>query len=500
MKTSDGVHLEQELKLQATRRFDLAALADGVDGLAASPLETKKVSTVYYDTDDLRLTRWGTSLRFRRGEGWTVKFGTDDTNGALIRTEHRFTGPGAKPPAAALELLRAFLRGRDVKPVARLRTIRKSLLLRGATGEPVAEVADDDVRVVDGGRIVDRFRELEVELVNGAPISLLDGLRASLQRAGAGPVDPTPKNVRALGPAALAPSELDLGSPDADSTAADIIRSALAASVEMLLRCDAPLRVAMDPETVHQARVATRKLRSDLRTFMPLLREDWARALRAKIVWLSDEFGAVRDADVLVARLRQRAERLPEKDAPAARAILEVFVKQCTAARRGLAKIVREQRYEDLLEELVDAAADPRLERHASAPALAELPSLVEERWRKLCKAVEELGEEADDEQLHRLRIKAKRCRYAAEAIVPIGGKPVARFARRVQRLQKILGDLHDAVVAEERLHEIEGDRQTVFVAGALAAMESIAAEEARSTWRKAWRKAAKKSLRSWMS
>ncbi len=498
MKTSESVHLEQELKLQA-RRFDLGSLADGVDGLSASPLDTKKVSTVYYDTDDLQLTRWGCSMRFRRGEGWTIKLGSSDRNGALLRTEYRFTGPATKPPTPALELVRAFLRGREVHPVAKLRTTRKSLRLRGSTGEDLVEIADDDVRVLDEGRVVDRFRELEVELVDGAPSSLLDDLKTSLQRAGAGPVDPTPKNIRALGPAALAPSELDVGSPNAHSSAAEVIRWSLAASVEMLLRCDAPLRMAMDAETVHKARVATRKLRSDLRTFMPLLREEWARELRAKLKWLAGEFGTVRDADVLLGRLRQRAAQLPEPDARIAESVIAIFARQCAAARRALAKMVREQRYVELLNELVDAAADPRLERLASEQAVDALPALVEKPWRKLCKAVEELGDAPADASLHRVRIKAKRCRYAAEAVVPIGGKSVTRFARRVQRLQKVLGELHDAVVAEKRLHEIAGDREKVFAAGALAAMESIAAQKARSSWRKAWRKASKKSLRSWM-
>ena len=127
------------------------------------------------------------------------------------------------------------------------------------------------------------------------------------------------------------------------------------------------------------------------------------------------------------------------------------------------------------------------------------LPQLVEVPWKKLCKAIAQLHDNAQDEQLHRVRIKAKRCRYAAEAIVPVGGKPIARFARRVQRLQRILGELHDAVVVEQRLREIKGDREEMFAAGTLAALESLAADEARSSWRKAWKKASKKSLRAWM-
>ncbi len=494
-----SVHIEQEIKLQAPRRFDLSVLADGIGGFSASPIEAHKLSTVYYDTDDLRLTRWGCSLRFRRGQGWTLKLPAVSDNGSLARVEHTFAAAGAKPPVKALELVAAFLRGRPVAPVARLRTVRKSLRLHGASGEEIAEVADDDVRVMSGGRVIDRFREVEVELLNGAPSSVLEGFRRSLQDAGAGAVDETPKSVRALGAPALAPPELYCARPNGQSKASDVIRYALASSVEMLMRADAPLRLNMDPEAVHQARVATRKLRSDLRTFGPLLREEWVRSLRAKIKWFTDELGAVRDADVLVGRLRRRAARLSIKDVRKVEAVIERFAKESHAARAELARVLREKRYLDLLNDLVDAAADPRVEQPASEPAIEMLPRLVEVPWKKLCKAIAQLDDNAQDEQLHQVRIKAKRCRYAAEAIVPVGGKPIARFARRVQRLQRILGELHDAVVAEQRLREIKGDREEIFAAGTLAAMESLAADEARSSWRKAWKKASKKSLRAWM-
>jgi CHAD domain-containing protein len=494
-----AIHIEQEIKLQAPRRFDLAALAEGVNGYTASPVTAHKLSTVYYDTEDLRLTRWGCSLRFRRGQGWTLKLPGSNSNGASVRVEHTFAGTGTKPPPKALELVSAFLRGKTVKPVAKLRTTRKSVQLHGATGEEVAEVVDDDVRVVSDGRVTDRFREIEIELQNGAPASTLDVVRRCLQDAGAGTVDQTPKSIRAIGAAALAPPELHCDRPNAQSTAAEVVRHSLTTSVETLLRCDAPLRLAMDAETVHQARVATRKLRSDLRTYMPLLHEGWARSLRDKIKWLADELGAVRDADVLVARLRGRAKRLPAGDAIAAEAVIERFAQESNDAREGLTKILHEKRYVDLLDELVAAAAEPRLAPQAADPAIEALPPLVERRWKKLSKAVDKLQDSADDNLLHQVRINAKKCRYAAEAVIPVGGKLVAKFSRRVENLQKILGDLHDAVCAEQRLREIKDGHDLVFAAGALASMEALTADEARTTWKKAWKKASKKPLRSWM-
>jgi CHAD domain-containing protein len=254
----------------------------------------------------------------------------------------------------------------------------------------------------------------------------------------------------------------------------------------------------MDPEVVHVSRVATRRLRSDLRSFLPILDAQWASSLREHVKWLGDELGLVRDADVLVARLRHDAAQLPKEDEQAAEAVIDRFAAQCVAARQELRKILREPRYVALLDELVVAAAEPKLAAQAGTPAQEVLPSLVREPWKKLCKTVDELDETADDDELHAVRIKAKRCRYTAEAIAKVGGKPAARFARRVEKLQRILGDLHDAVVAEQRLRTIKGDPEEVFVAGGLAAMEAQAANDARSSWRKAWKRASKKNVRFW--
>jgi CHAD domain-containing protein len=493
-------HLEQEVKLQVPRRFDLQLLEEGLDGYTASPVQARTLTTVYYDTDDLRLIRWGCSLRHRKGEGWTLKLpaGTGP-GGAMRRFEHVFPDEGTRPPDEALDLVTAFVRGRPIVPVAKLRTVRKSVRLHGASGEEIAEVVDDDVRVLHDGRVADRFREVEVELMDGAPESVLAELTHWLQNAGAGGFDETPKAVRALGPAAQAPRELHAIQVTPQSEASALVRNALVSSVEQLLHHDALLRLHMDPEIVHKARVATRRLRSDLRSLMPLLDEQWASSLRERVQWLADELGSVRDADVLLARLRRDASRLPVADSPAAEAVTDRFAAQSTAARERLKNVLREARYVALLDELVTAGANPKVGPRAQSPAADVLPSLVDEPWRTLCRAIHNLEPEPPDEKLHQVRIKAKRCRYAAEAIAPACGKDARRFARRVAKLQAILGDLHDAVVADSRLRQVKGDRDEVFVAGELAGMQVSAAAEARSSWRDAWKKASKKNLRFWM-
>ena len=75
----------------------------------------------------------------------------------------------------------------------------------------------------------------------------------------------------------------------------DLVRAAIGASVQRLLLNDSALRIGDDPEGVHQARVATRRLRSDLRTFGPVLDELWRDALRADL----ERLGSTREVAIM---------------------------------------------------------------------------------------------------------------------------------------------------------------------------------------------------------
>ena len=129
------------------------------------------------------------------------------------------------------------------------------------------------------------------------------------------------------------------------------------------------------------------------------------------------------------------------------------------------------------------------------------LTEIVARPWHKLRKAAKELGDDATDEQLHLLRIKGKRARYASEAAARAIPK-AAPFAAAVTRLQDVLGELHDAVVAEEWLRDTVTagvSRRQALVAGLLVAAQRDEAEARRREWRKVWKKLADPKLRGWM-
>ena len=495
--------VERELKLTAAPTFQMPSLEGLADGIRAVPSEAERLWTTYFDTDDLRLARWGMSMRHRPGQGWTVKLPPARHGGpVLARPEIPFAGNGDRPPSGAVDLVRAIVRSSELHVQTRLDTLRRRIALHDADGALVADVFDDEVSVLEGQRPAATFRELEVELGDATPPGLLEALLGLLRDTGADAPDPTPKYIRSLGSRALGPLEIEVQDLAADATSGDVVRAAIAASVVRLIEHDPVVRIDEDPEGVHQARVATRRLRSDLRTFGSLVDQAWASSLRDELGWIARILGDVRDGDVLLERIRRNVARLPESSRQSAAHVITVLEAAREDAHDVLLETLRGDRYIELLDRLVSAANAPDMLDEARAPARAALPALVRGPWRAFERRVEALGTTPSDEDLHDIRVRTKRVRYAAEAVAPIVEKSAQAFAAAAAGLQEVLGDLNDAVVAESWLRDwATGSRSPsgVFAAGELAWLEREEARRCRARWRKAWRRLAEPKLRSWM-
>ncbi|TMM18450.1 MAG: CHAD domain-containing protein [Actinobacteria bacterium] len=502
--------VEREIKLAAPPHFALPDLAEAIPDAVVTTSPSRRLRATYWDTPDLRLARSGVSLRYRVEEGedssggrWTLKIAGDSRSSVLSRRELDFQGSPGSVPSEVARLVRAYVRSSTLARVARLDSQRTRLEVRDGEGCRLAEIDDDVVSVMDGRRVLARFREVEVELAPDAPLWIAEELARRLREAGADDPAPLPKVVRALGPQAQAPPDSHLEQPGEGARAGEMVRAALASGLTRLVTHDPGVRLDEDPEEVHQARVATRRLRSDLRTFRSLVDPEWAESLRRELGWLADPLGEVRDADVLLARLRAETGRLPAEDRRAVDTLVERLTTSRAKSLGRLFEALDSTRYVSLLDALVDGVAKPRLAPDAEQPAEDVAPAVVGKAWRKLRKAVSGLGPEPPDAELHRIRIKAKRCRYAAEAVVGVEGKPAKRFANAVAGLQDVLGRLQDAVVATAWLRDRITDETAVGQAvaiGELLGFAAVAAEESRRQWPEAWSGARRKSLRSWLT
>jgi CHAD domain-containing protein len=280
----------------------------------------------------------------------------------------------------------------------------------------------------------------------------------------------------------------------------DVVQQAIASAVERLLENEAGVRAANDDEAVHQARVATRRLRSDLRTFEFVLDDAAVRDLRGELRWLGSELGVVRDLDVLRARLREHATKLPAAESEAAQRVVRRLDADRHAAGTELHSYLEQSRYRQLRDALRDAAAQPPFRSDATKAGVDELHNAVDRRWKKLRRGVEDLGDTPADDALHHVRVLAKRARYAAEASVPMFGKPAKKLAAAVEAIQESLGEHHDAVVAQAWLAKTahECTPAEAYAVGMLAQVEREAADDARGAFEDAWRAARKTHKRVW--
>ena len=491
---------EVELKLLVTAPVDVARLAAEVAPVV-EPRPAKTLTATYYDTPDLRLARWGVTLRYRTGEGdsgvWTLKLPHDDP---ATRSEIEFAGGPRSIPREALAMTRAYVRSEELKPAAKLRTRRRVWALRDGE-EELAEVVDDEVTVMDGRTIAGRFREVEIE-ARSATRKQLKAVAAALQDGGAMIADQVPKAIRALGPRAQDPPDVPAPrdvEPDDPATAA--IGAALAEATRRIIEAHARV-VLGDAEGVHRMRVGARRLRSDLRTFGPLVDAEWAQWISPELRWLGGVLGEVRDLDVLIARLQTRACNAGDL-AP----MFEQLEARRDAHRRELMAALDSGRYVALLVDLVARAADPPVTEEAARRCKDVLPSLVHAAWEPLAKAGRLLDDSDPDEEWHRVRIKAKRARYAAEAAARCLGpvsKEAAQFASCCEAVQEVLGEHQDAVVARDVVATIAKEIDALppfhFAAGRLAEREECAAVAARDRFPVVWENLDRKKRRKWLT
>lgn len=505
-----STHREIERKYDVADDVPLPSLLDlpGVAGVGR-PVE-HRLEAVYFDTPDLALAGVGITLRRRTGgpdAGWHLK----RPLGADRQEQRRPLGRSTRnPPEALLTQVRAQLRHRKTAAVATLSTRRVVHLLLDDKGRVLAEVADDTVTArtpTDEGKVSLRaWREWEVELVDGDR-TLLDAAEERLVEAGARPAAGPSKLARALGDRL----------PDADAPAKETLsrKSSAGAVLQAHLREQAAELTLRDPEVrrdeadaVHKMRVATRRLRSALATFRPLLGREVTGPLREELKWLATVLGEARDAEVMRDRLVSMVEDEPPELVlgPVARRIGVELRDTYRTAHTSAVETLDSDRYFRLLDALDALVQAPPWTEVARRPAREVLPGRVLSSWKRLRRdagRVEDARTAMErDRRLHEARKSAKRARYAGEALIPVFGRPAKKFAKAIKDVQETLGEHQDSVVTRALLRQIGVqaylDGENAFTYGRLHALEQAHAADTETRYAAAWRRAKAPSLRRW--
>jgi inorganic triphosphatase YgiF len=183
---------EREVKLAVANDWVFPALSD-LESVSIVDRGDERLRAVYWDTDGLGLAHAGVGMRHRNGT-WTYKGKSSRQGDALVRDEVEVQGAPDTVPAAVRACIEAWVDPDAVHPVAELDTLRHTV--DASAGEQSAEVVHDRVRILDAGREVERFAEVEVEFDPHSQV-LADRLVRLLVEHGA-TLDATPKYLRAL--------------------------------------------------------------------------------------------------------------------------------------------------------------------------------------------------------------------------------------------------------------------------------------------------------------
>ncbi len=268
-------------------------------------------------------------------------------------------------------------------------------------------------------------------------------------------------------------------------------------------------RIGTDPKYLHDMRVATRRLRAALKVLARGLPEGGIKDSARDLNWIGGALGRVRDLDVHLLNLEEIFREVPLEHGTALAAYVEELRAAREEARVSMLRALDTKRYAAFTGRFGGLLAEgpPQTPDAPDAvlPAGIGGGSVILGELNRVLKKGRALGPSAGDAELHKLRIRCKRLRYSCEFFEDVYGRPARVFAKQVTRLQDILGEHHDAVVARESLAryaerigaKAESGARTYVAVGELTAIDAGRAERSRREFTEAWDKFDRSEMRA---
>jgi triphosphatase len=449
---------EIKLDLPSARPLRLAELP--AVRQTSRTVRSERLVSVYFDTDRLKLGRHGATLRVRRiGRQYiqTIKVG----DGLFERGEWEtpITSDHPDLKAARRTPIKGLLTRKareQLHAVFETRVRRRTYMLRTKSADIALAV---DRGEIDTGKSKRPLHEMELELKRGDKADLFE-LARTLARITSAELAVKSKSQRGY--------ELIEGTIDAPAraenlrlperaSAADAFRMIAGSCLKQIV-ANKPAVLAAKPDGIHQMRVGLRRLRAALSLFAEILPVESSLSIKNELRWLTDELGPARELEVMlgsvVMPLAKRGGRVAGIES-----LSRDLRHEQRLARKRAAEAVNSPRFRDLMLDLAGwievgawQQADPLLSERATEPITTCARLELERRWKKLRKRGRALST-LDPQLRHKLRIRAKKLRYASEFFASVfDGKEAGRyktFVRALHELQDRLGELNDIAVHE---------------------------------------------------
>ena len=201
-----------------------------------------------------------------------------------------------------------------------------------------------------------------------------------------------------------------------------------------------------DADALHRVRIALTRLRTAIRFFTPAVDRAGWKTLQQRASWLGRQSGAARDIDVAL----QRRHRKDATDRTAKR-----WRKQRQKRYERLRRALHSAKYRQFIDGLMRKTRVAGNGAHAVDQDQSTLKSFSVprlDRWRRKLLTKGRKLEELGSRKLHRLRMRAKRFKYALEWSLPVLGEKRAALRKQIKQaglLQNVLGRLNDASTHE---------------------------------------------------
>ena len=468
----------------------------------------QQMLTTYFDTPDLYFSRHRAALRVRQTDaGWvqTLKDGNQVQGGLHSRNEWEEVVEEGVPDLAALREVVGhgspwFTRLADqqlqqqLAPVFSNRIDRTAWQLHFPDGQQAELVLDQGE--LRRGEQRDAISEIELELKSGDAAPMFD-LALLLQQdipLRLGNASKSARGYAMMHPAPPLLARAELLALDGTMRVEDALQAIAGNCIAQIQGNETGVIKGSDPEHVHQMRVGLRRLGSLFKLF-----EDMAplpAPLEQELRWLGGELGAARDWEVLAGDTL--SQLMHEASGEPALALLQQAALFEAAERRArAAAAVGSVRYASLLLHLVAWLHGARWQRGAApgqtealaAPLKDFARRTLKQGQRRMARRARNLAH-ADAPARHRLRIAAKRMRYATEFFASLyPARKVSPFVDALSALQDSLGQLNDGAVARKALRELAGRQPAQalgagFAIGLLSAREQRALDKLRKRWK----------------